>query len=130
MQINNINNNTPSFRARVHIGGRKNTVPKEILHEIKFKAKKIGRRQDLITLYFGKPMSEEFTSKFGNSKSIVQKYRRIFSLSNINGVEEKKDLSYCVFDQDIDDSKVILENVTAFLKDTALKARKAYSPKN
>ena len=125
---NNVSYNT-AFSARVHLGGLKGTIPRDIYRNTKAEARKIGSRNDYILFYFGNPCVERFESQFESTKPVIQKYRQIFVTSTINGKTEKENLSYCVFNKNADDKDLLQEILGSYMERLQAKARKAYYPK-
>ena len=114
--------NNPSFGAQLHILGSKETIQKNLIPIIEAQAKKIGNKDDLIILYFGKPMLDVLP---GLDDRILQQCRSIYARSIINNIPHESDISYCIFENELADSKIVRQSVFDYLHDlrSALKAR-------
>ena len=105
--------NNTSFGAKVYILGNKETIPKNIIPKIEYQAKRIGKGEDSIVFYFGKPMLDVLHAPNGR---ILQQSRNIFARSIINNVKRaEKDLSYNIFNDDLKDTRMILDSVYEYL---------------
>lgn len=115
--------NNPYFGAKLHILGQKETIKKNLIPIIEAKVSKIGHGDDLVVLYFGKPMLEVLHGPEGR---ILQQCRSIYAKSIINKVSQEKDISYCIFHNDLEDSKMITQSVSEYLHNlsSSLKARR------
>ena len=117
MRINDIktyNQNTPHFGAKVKITGNTETLPQQMIDMIKANARQIGHRKDLIMFYFGKRQIDVLPCIKGD---VTSQCRSVFVKSKISDCVLDQDLSYNVYDENIEDSSMIFEAVSEYLRD-------------
>ena len=99
MQVNlyqSVNLSSPSFNAKLNINNKScYGITKDVIADMKKVAKRIGTNKDTITIEIGefKSFSDSW-SEMGHSYTLTTLSQEITANSNINGLEEIKNIGY------------------------------------
>ena len=99
MQVNlntNINQSRPSFEAILTINNKScYGITKDVIADMNKVAKRIGTNKDTITIEIGKFKSySDSWSEMGHRYTLTTRSQEIIANSNINGLEEIKNIGY------------------------------------
>lgn len=99
MQVNlntNINQSRPSFEAKLTIINKScYGITKDVIADMNKVAKRIGTNKDTITIEIGKFKSySDSWSEMGHRYTLTTRSQEIIANSNINGLEEIKNIGY------------------------------------
>ena len=96
MKVQRIQNNNTSFNAKLNINNKSSyPIAKNIIKEMSEYAKNIGTNKDTITIEIGKFKSySDSWSEMGHRYTLTTRSQEITANSNINGLEEIKNIGY------------------------------------
>ena len=99
MQVNlnqSVNQLSPNFNAKLNINNKScYVITKDVIADMNKVAKRIGTNKDTITIEIGKFKSySDSWSEMGHSYTLTTLSQEITANSNINGLEEIKNIGY------------------------------------